>query len=38
MRPDVVADAERLLCELIREESLAGQEMGAVECAARWFG
>ena len=37
MRPDVVADAERLLCELIREESLPGQEMGAVECAARWF-
>ncbi|MCX6622977.1 MAG: M20/M25/M40 family metallo-hydrolase [Acidobacteria bacterium] len=37
MRTDVIADAERLLCELIREPSLPGQEAAAVDCAARWF-
>ncbi len=37
MRPEILTDTERLLCELIREPSLPGQEAAAVDCAARWF-
>ena len=33
----VLGETERFLCDLIREQSLPGQEAGAVECAATWF-
>jgi acetylornithine deacetylase len=33
----VRSDTERLLCELIRQPSLPGEEAGAVDCAAEWF-
>ncbi len=33
----VRGETERLLCELIREPSLPGEEAGAANCAAGWF-